>query len=227
MLGTFSFEPYFKSYLCFTVWSLEISEFVFGSFSPSSSNFALFLPPLCRAPPARHGELPPRATSCLLAHASLRSFPAALCHCAMPLLALPRAPAEPRAARAAATLPPRWRARCRGRRLLLARAQALQKPQQAIPRTLSPAPCSPATERRRRSTPNAGEPRSPSTRLTAASPPALTPPLALPCLREASRPLLLAQSSPERRLRRSPLPLIRLLCRAAASEPLPAPQDHP
>src|SRR6185312_11410384 len=140
MLGTFSFEPYFKSYLCFTVWSLEISEISFRSFSPSSSSFALFSPPLCRAPPARRGEPPPRATSCLLAHASLRSFPTALCHRAVPLLALPRAPAEPRAARAAATSPPRWRARCRGRRSLLARARALQEPPRSIPLILSLAP---------------------------------------------------------------------------------------
>ena len=67
----------------------------------------------------------------------------------------------------------------------------------------------------------------PSTRLSAASPPSPTPPLALPRLREASRPLLFAQSSQERRLRRSPPPPTRLLRRAAASEPLPAPLDHP
>ena len=174
MLGTFSFEPYFKSYLCFTVWSLEISEILFRSFSPSSSSFALFSPPLCRAPPARCGEPPPRATSCLLAHTSLRSFPTALCHCAMPLLALPRAPTEPRAARAAATSPLRWRARCRGRRPLLARARALQKPQRSIPLVLSLAPRSHATEHAAAPPVMPASSPSPRSRLTAVPPPALT-----------------------------------------------------
>ena len=50
MLGTFSFEPYFKSYLYFIVWSLEISEIAFRSLSPSSSLLPLFsAPPLCSA----------------------------------------------------------------------------------------------------------------------------------------------------------------------------------
>ena len=96
MLGTFSFEPYFKSYLCFTVWSPEISEISFGSFSPSSSSFPLFSPPpLCRAPPARRGEPPPRATSCLLAHASLRSFPTALAIALCPSLLCHAPPPSP------------------------------------------------------------------------------------------------------------------------------------
>jgi len=41
MLGTFSFELYFKSYRWFTDWSLEFLEISFGSFSPSSSSSAL------------------------------------------------------------------------------------------------------------------------------------------------------------------------------------------
>ena len=41
MLGTFSFELYFKSYRWFTEWSLEFLEILFGSFSPSSSSSAL------------------------------------------------------------------------------------------------------------------------------------------------------------------------------------------
>ena len=61
--------------------------------------------------------------------------------------AVPRAPAERRAARAAATLSPRWQAHCRGRRPPLARARALQEPQHSILLALSLAPQSHATER--------------------------------------------------------------------------------
>ena len=74
MLGTFSFEPYFKSYLCFTVWSLEISEIAFGSFSPSSSLLACFP---CRRrcavpPPAVEGQ---PATSCFALAPTRRAAP--------------------------------------------------------------------------------------------------------------------------------------------------------
>ena len=59
MLGTFSFEPYFKSYLCFTVWSLEILEILFWSLSPSSSSLLCF--PLRRCAERRPRRLPPRS----------------------------------------------------------------------------------------------------------------------------------------------------------------------
>jgi len=57
----------------------------------------------------------------------------------------------------AATSPSRWRARCRGRRPLLACSRALQIPQKLIPLALLLSPRSHAAERRRRSTPYAGK----------------------------------------------------------------------
>src|SRR6185437_2591371 len=59
MLGTFSFEPYFKSYCLFTFRSLEISEF-----AKQSIFFHLRTTPLVpaasavRRPPAALGRLP-------------------------------------------------------------------------------------------------------------------------------------------------------------------------
>ena len=65
MLGTISFEPYFKSYRCFTVGSLEFLEIA------NQSRFFHLLPACllyssgrrrCAAPPAALGR--PEATSC-------------------------------------------------------------------------------------------------------------------------------------------------------------------
>ena len=50
MLGTFSFELYFKSYRWFTDYSLEFMEIANRSLSPSSSLLAL-----CSTPPADSG----------------------------------------------------------------------------------------------------------------------------------------------------------------------------
>ena len=79
MLCTFSFEPYFKSYLYFIVWSLEISEISFKSFSPSSSSSALFLAAAVQGTAA--GAVESQAGPLLLragAHSSPRSLPTAL-----------------------------------------------------------------------------------------------------------------------------------------------------
>ena len=59
MLGTFSFAPYFKSYLYFIVWSLEILEILFWSLSPSSSSLLCF--PRRRCAERRPRCLPPRS----------------------------------------------------------------------------------------------------------------------------------------------------------------------
>ena len=57
MLGTFSFEIYFKSYPCFTFWSLEILEISKRPFSPSSSPSALSRRRVqCSAARRRRGE---------------------------------------------------------------------------------------------------------------------------------------------------------------------------
>ena len=100
MLGTFSFETYFKSYLCFTVWSLEISEIANRSFLPPPAPFLCFSlpPPLCSV--ASAVESPPgRVLLRAGAHASPQSFPTALgfalclplpCHAPPPRPELPR-----------------------------------------------------------------------------------------------------------------------------------------
>ena len=83
----------------------------------------------------------------------------------------PRRPAESRSARAAATSPSRWRARCSGRRPLLASARALQIPQKPIPTALLLSPRSHTAEHHRRP---AGTPAS-SPRRGAATPEPLHP----------------------------------------------------
>ena len=45
MLGTFSFELWFKSYRCFTVGSLELLEIAKSPLSPSSPSLLCFSPP--------------------------------------------------------------------------------------------------------------------------------------------------------------------------------------
>ena len=112
MLGTFSLEPYVKSYCLFTFGSLEILEIakqsIFFHLRPTP---LLALPPACRRAARRSGP-PPRATSysCWLPRVA-RKLPTALCHRAVPLLALPRTPAEPS-----------------GRHLAVAVASSLQSP---------------------------------------------------------------------------------------------------
>ena len=95
----------------------------------------------------------------------------------------------------------------RGRHLAVAVASSLHSPGPHSPARLSTTN-SPATRslhsfadsptldpgHHRRHPQNAGELKPPSNRASTATPPAPTPPLALPRLREANRPLLLAQS---------------------------------
>ena len=149
MLGTFSFEPYFKSYRWFTDWSLEFLEIAFRSLSPSSNSFLCFPPPpLCSAVDGAMKSLPGHVLRRAGAHASSCPSSTARCLALEPPCRATRS-AEHRAARAAATSPPRWHARCRGRRSLLSRARALQKPLRADPLILLLFPCPQNPERRR------------------------------------------------------------------------------
>ena len=96
MLGTFLFEPYFKSYRWFTNWSLEFLEIVFGSFF-----FHLQLLPLlscrrrCAALPAVEGRPRPRSASRWLPRVALM-LPTALLGLRWSLPASPRRPELPR-----------------------------------------------------------------------------------------------------------------------------------
>ena len=102
-------------------------------------------PPLCSAAAGAVESRP--ATSCFALAPTRRAAPPpppVASRWSLPCRAT--RPAEPRTARAAATSPPRWRARCRGRRPLLAHARALQKPSRSIPLVLSLAPRSHAPE---------------------------------------------------------------------------------
>ena len=78
MLGTFSFEPYFKSYLYFTVWSLEISEIATQSTFLLPSLLLCSAPPACRRAAHRSGPPPQRHLLPASFHASRPSFLAAL-----------------------------------------------------------------------------------------------------------------------------------------------------
>ena len=109
-----------------------------------------------RRPPAPWRAFPAITSPRAGTHASLCSSSPACCFELEPPGRATRA-AEPRNVRAAATSLSRWRARCRSRRPLLASAQALQIPQKPIPIALLLSPRSHATERRRRTTPNAGQ----------------------------------------------------------------------
>ena len=136
-------------------WKLRLGPFSPPSSLPACSVFQRRPPPLCSAAARRGGP----ASRLLLragAHASLRSFSTARCCTLVPPCRATR-PAEPRTVRAAATSPSRWRARCRGRRPLLASARALQIPLKLIPLALLLSPRSHATERRRRHPQNPGE----------------------------------------------------------------------
>ena len=80
------------------------------------------------------------------------------CHRAVPSPVVPRAPPMSRSTRAAATSPPRWRARCSTPDRQFARASEPRAPQPYFPLTLLPARRPGSPERRRRP-PNAGEPQ--------------------------------------------------------------------
>ena len=96
MLGTVSFEPWFKSYCLFTVWSLEFLEIAKQPLSPSSSSLLCFPPPpLCSAVAGAVESLSGHVLSRAGAHAS--SCPSSTAHCLA--LELPCRATLPRAAR--------------------------------------------------------------------------------------------------------------------------------
>ena len=145
MLGTFSFEPYFKSYLYFTVWSLEILEIANRSFlPPPACLLALFFPVAAVQCRRRHGETAGHLCFALAPTRRSGASPPPLASrwCPLPL---PRHPEQPR-----------------GRHLAAAVESPLQHPRASslaststtsIPAnysSLSPFPCSPTSERRRR-----------------------------------------------------------------------------
>ena len=79
MLGTFSIEPWFKSYCMFTIWSLEVLEIAKQPFSSTSSSFPCFSRRRCAEPVAGAVEsLPGRVLLRAGAHASPRSLSTAL-----------------------------------------------------------------------------------------------------------------------------------------------------
>ena len=132
-------------------------EISFGSLSSSPACL-----PACSPPEPCAARPPWRATSprhllLLVASTHRPETPRRPCHRAVPPPVVPRAPTERRAARTAATSPPRWQARGRSRCPPLARATALHIPPQANPLVILPFPRSQSSERRRRSTLNAGE----------------------------------------------------------------------
>ena len=185
--------------------------------------------PLCslaagavRRPPTALGRPRPNPTSSPL-HVAPPRAPGPTSLRAGASAASPRHPAEPSGrhrdtavARAAQHSGPPTRARpsiWRTRALYSMRSftcSPLRKP-----RTPPPPPLPPELGARR------GQPSSALPR------PKLTPPLGPPRPRAAPRPHPLAQPSPENPSRRRTPPPTRLLRRAAASEPLPAPLDHP
>ena len=77
-VGHFSFEPYFKSYLSFIVWSLEISEISTQSTFLLPSLLLCSAPPACRRTAHRSGPPPQRHLLPASFHASRPSFLAAL-----------------------------------------------------------------------------------------------------------------------------------------------------
>ena len=174
MLGTFSYEPYFKSYRCFTVGSLDFLEIALRSFlPPPACLLALFLPAAAVQVAGAVESLPGHVLRRAGAHASRCSFSTALgCALEPPLQCHA---AQSRRMVATSPSPSPWPGQGRGRRPPLAHARALLKPQSPIPHALLLSPRSHATERRRRHPQNPGELTPPRSRLTAAPPPALTP----------------------------------------------------
>ena len=96
MLGTFSFELYFKSYCLFTFRSLEISEFAKQSiFFHLSTTPLLPAASAVRRPPAALGRPRPRSASRWLPRVALM-LPTALLGLRWSLPASPRRPEPPR-----------------------------------------------------------------------------------------------------------------------------------
>ena len=100
MLGTFSFEPYFKSYRWFIVGSLEFLEIAFRSLFPFPClSLSALSRRRCRAPPARRAGSPPANSNFAFASRWHPRVAPNLLHRPLPragaLSTLPRAPAEP------------------------------------------------------------------------------------------------------------------------------------
>ena len=175
MLGTFSFEPYFKSYLCFTFRSLEISEIAKQPVFP----FPCLPTCLLTAAVQSTARQPWRAASpCHLLHASFHAS-----RLSLPPPSFPRAGASPAVPRAPPSPEPP-----RGRHLAVAVARPRQRPPPSpsartgttnTPAFHSALPfaCSllPRHRTRRRSTQNAGELKPPSSPHLRTSLPSIDP----------------------------------------------------
>ena len=137
------------------------------------------LPPPCSALAAVHRQRRPSAPSRPFRPLIRRALaptrrgrpPPPPCCLALELPGRATRAAKSRSARAAATSPSRWRARCSGRRPLLASARALQISQKPIPTALFSSPRSHTAERRRRPRLNAGELTPPRSRHHKPAPP--------------------------------------------------------
>ena len=103
MLGTFSFEPYFKSYCLFTEWSLEVLEISNRPSSPSSSPLLCFPRHCCAAPSPAQGRAYPATFYVALARTRRAAAPPP------PLAARWSLPCSATPSRAAAWSPPRRR----------------------------------------------------------------------------------------------------------------------
>ena len=206
MLGTFSFDPYFKSYRCFTVGSLEFLEIALRSFlPPPACLLALFLPAAAVQVAGAVESLPGHVLRHAGAHASHCSFSTALGCALEPPLQCHAAQSR----RMVATSPSPWHGQGRGHRPPLARARALQIPQKPNPLALllSPRPHAQNSAAAPPRTPESSPP--PRIRHSRAAPPLQPPPTALPRPSAAPRPLLLAQTPREPPRRRAPSPASR------------------
>jgi hypothetical protein len=179
MLVTFSFELYFKSYRWFTDWSLEFLEIAFRSLSSAPACLLCF-PRRRTAPPAAS----PANSNFAFAsrwHPRVAPEPTHRPPCSRWCSpTVPRTLAASRAAQAAATATPPWRARCRAPALDSSRAAALQVPQKASPLAFSLTPHSHTPEHAAappRTPASPGRRRNPSSALPL---PQSTPPVALP-----------------------------------------------
>ena len=172
MLGTFSFEPYFKSYPCFTFRSLEISEIAKQPVFPFPCLPTCLLTAAVQSaarPPWRAAS--PRHLLPASFHASRLSLPPPSFPRAGASLAVPRRPEPPR-----------------GRHLAVAVARPRQRPPPSpsartsttktpVPHSVRPFACSPSDTPEHAAAPPAtpASPVSPLTRHCSHPPPALTP----------------------------------------------------
>jgi hypothetical protein len=74
MLGTFSFEPYFKSYLCFTVWSLKVWKLCLDPYPLPPACFLCFQRRHCAVPSPAQWRASP-STSCFALAPTRRAAP--------------------------------------------------------------------------------------------------------------------------------------------------------